>query len=301
MFRRTLYLLMGIILVFCLALITNPCNPEGLIQKVDDSGAIDWGRLVVRCTGVGSPSPEAVSAPNLPEVIKSAQSDALERLLKTLRQIPITSQTSVNQVMQADDALRDRVRELVRKFREVRVHYMSDGSVEMDVELCLSGELMDLMLPPTGGGKRIPDGLLCPLCGQPWPEGREVPPDIRLDRPQGVPPKPFTGLVIDARGLGLNPALAPKVLNEMGKTVYGVGFAKRPRSLVEGIVGYEQNLAQARERERVASNPLVVEGLKAWGAGKTDVVIANDQAALLHCMPEHLQFMEECRVIVVLD
>jgi len=300
MFGRT-HCQTGIILLFCFTLTASPCSPEGLIQEVDDSGSVDWERLIIRCTGVGAPSPEATSAPRLPIVIKSAQADALDRLLKTLRGISITSQATVGQVMDADETLQGQVRELVKNFREVGIHYMSDGSVEMNVEFPLRGKLVDLLLPPSGGGKRIPDGLLCPTCGQPWPEGREVPRDLKLVRPQGDPPEPFSGLVIDARGLGLNPALAPKVLNEADKTVYGVGFAKRLRSLVGGIVGYERDLNRARNRKRVAPNPLVLKGLRARGPGKTDVVIDSDHATMLHSMPEHLQFMEECRVIVVLD
>jgi hypothetical protein len=179
---------------------------------------------------------------------------------------------------------------------------MSDGSVEIEVELFLRGELMDLLLPVSGGGKRITDGLLCPICGQPWPQGREVPPDLRLVWETGWGPRePYTGLVIDARGLALKPALAPQVLDERGKTVYSVAFAKRSSSKEVGIVAYERGLDRARDKERVGSNPLVIEGLRTRGRNRTDVVIENDHVAMLHSLPEHLQFMERCRVIVVLE
>ncbi len=203
--------------------------------------------------------------------------------------------------MNADDAIQERVKELIQKFREVGVHYMSDGSVEIDVELSFRGALLELLLPPAGGGRRISDGLLCPLCGQPWLEGKEVPRDLKLIIPQGGPADPFSGLVIDARGLGLTPALAPKVLNEAGKTVYGVGFGKRLRSLSGGIVGYEQDMERAQNRDRVAPNALVVKGISVKGTNRTDVVIGNDYAAVLHSMPEHLLFMEHARVIIVID
>jgi hypothetical protein len=286
--------------VFWLTFTAEFCCPEGLIQEVEDSGVVDWQKLVIRCTGVGAPTPEA--DPRRPSVIQSARSDALDKLLKTLRAVSLTSEATVGEIMDHDEALSSRVRESVKKFREVGTHYMSDGSVEIEVEHFLRGELMDLLLPVSGGGKRITDGLLCPICGQPWPEGREVPPDLRLVWETGWKPREtYTGLVIDARGLGLKPALAPQVLNERGKIVYSVAFAKRPSSKEVGIIAYERGLDRARDKERVGSNPLVIVGLRARGRNRTDVVIDDDHVAMLHSMPEHLQFMERCRVIVVLE
>jgi len=300
MFRRACCLKGFVLAVFCLSFSAKLCHPDGLIQEVEDLGVIDWEKLVIRCTGVGAPTPEA--DPRLPSVIQSARAEALEKLFKTLRKVSITSEMTVGEVMDADKALSEKVRESVKKFRELGTHYMSDGSVEIEVELFLRGELMDLLLPVSGGGKRITDGLLCPICGQPWPEGREVPPDVQLVWVAGKgPPEAFTGLLVDARGLALKPALAPQVLNESGKTVYGVAFTKRPSAKEVGIIGYERDLARARNKERVGPNPLVIEGLRTRGRNKTDVVIDNDHVAVLHSMPEHLKFMEKCRVIIVIQ
>jgi hypothetical protein len=292
---------LSMIVLLLLLAAAAPCGAQGLIQKVDDSGSIHWGELAIRCTGVGVPLSESSAAHRFPVVIKSARANALEKLMKTLRGIPITSQMTVDEMMDADEGLRGQVVEAVKKFNDRGVHYMSDGSVEIEVELFLRGKLMDLLLPPSGGGKRITDGLLCPLCRQPWPEEEEVPADTRLVRAQDEDQEPYSGLIVDGRGLGLNPALAPKVLSEMGKTVYGVGFAQRSRSLEAGIVGYERDLELARDDQRAGPNPLVVKSLRAGGANKTDVVIDKDHTALLHSRPEHIQFMEECRVVIVLD
>jgi hypothetical protein len=178
---------------------------------------------------------------------------------------------------------------------------MSDGSVEIEVELSLRGGLMDLLLPPSGGGSRVPDGLLCPLCGQPWPRDTEVPKDLKLNVPGGDLVEPYTGLVIDARGLGLSPALAPQVFNESEKVVYGVAFTRRARALVAGVVAYQGDLELAEKKNRVASNPLVIQAQKTVGRNSTDIVINSEAAARLHSMPEHIKFFEDCRVIIVVE
>lgn len=291
----------SIALFCCLGLIAKPCHPEGLIQMVENAGAIDWGQALVSCTGVGTPDTLVPADYQRAFVVESARADAIEKLLETLKGIPITSQITVNHIMKDNGTLQGHVRELVKKFREIGVHYMSDGSVEMDAELPLYGELLNLLLPSSGERKRIPDGLLCPLCGQPWPAGKGVPLDLKLIRPEGDLPEPFSGLMVDARGLGLKSALAPKILNHRGKTVYGAEFAKRSLSLTMGIVGYVRDPNPVQNRERVGSNPLVIKGLRVQGPNRTDVVIDNANAATLHSMPEHLNFMERCRVIIVLD
>ncbi|KPL20000.1 MAG: hypothetical protein AMJ92_00710 [candidate division Zixibacteria bacterium SM23_81] len=291
----------GIFLFCCLGMIAKPCHPEGSIQMVENAGAIDWEQLLISCTGVGTSDTLVPAAYQRAFVVESARADAIEKLMETLKGIAITSQITVNHIMKDNGTLQGQARELVKKFREIGIHYMTDGSVEMDAELPLYGELLELLLPSSGGGKRIPDGLLCPLCGQPWPASKEVPRELKLIRPEGDLPKPFSGLLVDARGLGLKSALAPKIVNQRGKTVYGVEFAKRSQSLKEGIVGYVRDPNPTQNRERVGSNPLVIKGLRVQGPNRTDVVIDNANAATLHSMPEHLRFMEQCRVIIVLD
>jgi hypothetical protein len=175
---------------------------------------------------------------------------------------------------------------------------MTDGSVEIDVELAVRGELVDLLLPPSGNGHRVADGLLCPLCGQPWPEDVEIPGDLELTRPQENPSEPYTGLVVDARDTDLHPALAPVLVNESGKAIYGVEFARRPRALMAGLVSYEQDVNLAAKMNRVSPRSLLIRARSARG---TEVEIRDEDASLLHCFPKHMQFLSECRVILVVD
>ncbi len=298
MFRRAGYSI-AIMLSISFALAPGTCHSQGILQPVSDWGVIDWQKMVIRCTGVGLSTAESRSRQE--GVIESARADALDKLLKSLREIAVSSEVRVGQLMDKNPSLQVEAQRLLQEFRETGVHYMSDGSVEIEVEFCFGGKLEDLLLPATGAGKRVTDGLLCPLCGQPWPEDKEAPRDLRLVVPDGDIVEPFSGLVIDARGLGLTPALAPKVLNKEGKTIYGVEFADRRRALEQGLVGYESDIDRACTMDRVGSRPLVVDALKARGVNKIDVSIDDLHAAILHATQEHLQFMEQCRVILVLE
>jgi len=290
--------------MLCLtALLTSACifasATADLLQEVPGGGVIDWGRMVIRCTGTGgAEETDSLATVDKDKVLASARRDAHEKIITTLAAMVITSNETVSDLLEDDQALEQRVHSLTTNFREKGLHYMTDGSVEIDVELTIRGELVDLLLPPSGNGHRVADGLLCPLCGQPWPEDVEIPEDLELARPGESPSEPYTGLVVDARDTNLQPALAPVLVNESGKNIYGVEFARRPRALMAGLVSYEQDVNLAAKMNRVSPRALLVRARSARG---TKVVLEDEDASLLHCYPKHMQFLAECRVIIVVN
>ena len=64
--------------------------------------------------------------------------------------------------------------------------------------------------------------------------------------PNTPQPGNVTGLIIDARGLGLRPAMSPKILDQNGSTVYGPGNFTREFAVKFGVAGYSKNLEQAK-------------------------------------------------------
>jgi len=110
-----------------------------------------------------------------------------------------------------------------------------------------------------------------------------------------------SGLIIDARGLGLRPAMAPKVVDEQGNEVYGSKFVSREYAVDIGMVGYEKDVNRAAKNERVASTPMVVKGLQASGPNKTDVVIGAADVAKIQSTAVNANFLQHCKVMFVLD
>jgi hypothetical protein len=111
----------------------------------------------------------------------------------------------------------------------------------------------------------------------------------------------YTGLIVDARGLGVKPAMAPKILNEDGKEVYGSAWISRDYAVREGMVGYLKDPVQAQTNPRVTDKPLMVKALRAAGDARVDMVITNADAAMLHNASENLSMLQKCRVIILVD
>jgi hypothetical protein len=201
-----------------------------------------------------------------------------------------------------------KIQGIIRGFTIVDTRYMSDQSVEVEIEVPLNGLLADALLPQNfGGGRLISAQPLCPMCGQPWPQGKPVPPGVQLvtpgsgSQPGGTTGGAFTGLVIDAKGLGLMPAMAPKVVDENGNEVYGSRYVSRQYAVQQGMVGYDKDVNAARNNQRVTNNPLVVKAVRATGNNKADLVVANADAQRIHGAAQSQNFLDKCRVMFIVD
>jgi hypothetical protein len=108
-----------------------------------------------------------------------------------------------------------------------------------------------------------------------------------------------TGLVIDGRGLGLRPALLPRIIDPQGQEVYVGQVVTRTNAVEQGVAGYAKDVKAAANNFRVTDNPAVIKGLKASGTARTDIVIGQADAQSLRRLSAQGDFLQYCRVIIV--
>jgi hypothetical protein len=111
----------------------------------------------------------------------------------------------------------------------------------------------------------------------------------------------YTGLIVDARKLGLRPALVPKIMNEKGELVYSTQSLGQQDIVRMGLVGYAKDVNAASKNQRVTADPVVVSGLGATGEKKTDVVISNRDAQMILTTAPYTGYLKNGRVMVVYD
>ena len=108
-----------------------------------------------------------------------------------------------------------------------------------------------------------------------------------------------TGLVIDGRGLGLRPALLPRIVDPEGQEVYVGQVVTRTNAVEQGVAGYAKDVSAAANNFRVTDNPAVIRGLKASGSTSTDIMIGQADAQSLRQLSAQGDFLQYCRVIIV--
>jgi hypothetical protein len=108
-----------------------------------------------------------------------------------------------------------------------------------------------------------------------------------------------TGLVIDGRGLGLRPALLPKLVDPQGQEIYVGQVVTRTNAVDQGVAGYARDVNAAANNFRVTDNPAVIKGMRVSGAARTDIVVSQADAQTLRQLGSKGDFLQYCRVIIV--
>lgn len=279
----------GILFVFCMALIVIAGatyaqlvgSVSDVVQPVGTAGKVDWSTGVITAVGIGAPPAQPANPAQARAMAeRTAQVVAYRNLLEAVKGVRIDSTTLVENFMVTSDVIRTEVSGIIQGATIMDKKYMSDGSVEVTVGMKLTGTLADALLPKTP--PTPPTGLTGTLT-------------------PAAPGQVYTGLIVDARGLGVRPAMVPKILNEEGKEVYGSAWVNRDYAIREGMVGYLKDPIAAQTNPRVTDKPLMVKALKVSGDARVDVVITNADAAMIHGAAQNLSFLEKCRVIILVD
>ena len=118
-----------------------------------------------------------------------------------------------------------------------------------------------------------------------------------------VPEAPYTGLIVDVRGLGLQPSIAPKLLSAAGSVIHGAATVDRSLATGYGVVGYDDNIARADTSARLGgenANPFVVRATGTAGRYSGDAVLDDFDAAQVLQADEVGDFLRQGRVTFLL-
>lgn len=253
------------------------------------NGYINWSAGEIMASGSGSPVKKQSSNADDAEaaVYSNAMLNAGQNLFGILQQVRIDSWALMEDLAARDPQLLVKAREMVYAAREVEDSRRLDeaGTLTVDLQFQLYGGFAQLVLP-----REI---IHVDSITQVMP-GKNAPAET-------TDPDAYTGLVVDARNIGIQPAMAIRILDENGRDVYGPAFASREFAVQKGMSGYETDFDAATANPRIGDAPLIVKGLRTEGPGQCDIVIANADAARIRKSSDHLLFLRECRVLIVLD
>ncbi len=250
-------------------------------ESIGSTGKVDWTTGVITAVGRGPAQVSATSpSHNKAMALQVARVDAYRKLLEAVKGIQVDSITTVENLMITSDVINAKVNGSIQGASPVGdPKYLSDGSVEFTIGMKLTGALADALLP----------------------KGPVTPPIPSVGAAPATSGQIYTGLIVDARGLKIKPAMAPKILKEDGKEVYGSAYINRDLAVRQGMVGYLKDPAAAKTNPRVIDKPLIIKAVKTAGNGRVDIVISTADAAALQSAAENLNMLQKCRVIVLVD
>lgn len=264
---------------------------DAVVESLD-KGCINWSLGFVEATGIGR-IPER-DAGNAEMELKSARVRAAAHLFETIRHLRIDAGTTLGDLLESESPYRERVQKMVASAQVVDHKTLGNGAVVATLRMTFHGGFSQFLLP-----REITqmDNIrrLTPEVNPPSSHGTAV--GQRQSPPEAV----FTGLVVDAKGLGATPAMSPVVYDESGKEVFGPAFISREYAVQHGVCGYGKSISLAMAHMRVGDNPLLVKGLHTKDPGMSDIVISNTDAAKIRGASHNLSFLKKCQVLIVLD
>ena len=248
----------------------------------NEKASINWDKgseSDVEAIGIGLP-PENMGARGNVLARRAAVVDAQRNLAEMIQGVQIDSDTVMENLVISSDVVRTKVSALVRGARIIDEGMNEDGSyfVKMRVPMYgVTNSIATAVLPELRGNAEA----------EPLPEVTES--TLSEQDMKDVRSAAYTGIVINAEGMGLEPTFSPVIYDVNGRIVYGIRNLDYDKAISQGMVAYSSSLEAATHGNRAGNNPLVVNAIGVRGGknsvNKVNVVVSVEDAdrILLAC------------------
>jgi hypothetical protein len=204
----------------------------------------------------------------------------------------VDSSSLVGGIVSTNDIMMAKVESLVKSAKAVKQEYLSDGTVKVIMQMPMYGGFAQLVLP-----EEIKQIESIKTVSSENDTSETVLQESRAD----IEAETYTGIVVDARGIQFSPAMAPVIVDEKTREVYGSAFVSREFAVQQGMAGYSRDIQTAGQDSRVSGNPLMVKGLGTLENSPSTIIISNADASKIKSASEHISFLKKCRVMIVAD
>lgn len=189
---------------------------------------------------------------------RAAIVDGYRQLAETINGVQIDSETTMKDLAVESDVVRASVSALVKGALVVEKQTNDDGScrVKMTIPVYGAGSLASVAIPQAKQTAFISD----------IPKASEAFVPTKEEKTEAVG---YTGIIVDASGLGLEGTFSPVVFDINGRAIYGMLEIDRDFAISQGMVEYSSDLQAVAIKSRAGANPLVVKAVSVKGGGNS--------------------------------
>ena len=113
----------------------------------------------------------------------------------------------------------------------------------------------------------------------------------------------YTGIVVNAAAMGLQPTFSPVIYDVNGRVVYGIRNLDYDYAISKGMVAYTDKLENAIHGSRAGNNPLVVNAVNIRGGqnsvNKVNVVVSVEDGDRILLACENSNILQQAAVVFV--
>lgn len=305
--KRTLAMLYVGVVCLCPSPSFSADTSGESIKRLTPNGYFNWSTGTATAIGLGVPPKNSTSAAQAREMTRAAAwSVALANLLEVVNGIRVDAQTTVQNYVTTSAEIQTHVEGMVRQATVIEEQELPTGEFRTTVQMQIAGPLTEQVSSSAAMQVVTPTPPDPPP--QPVKKNLSSKPAVSQPKPPPRPQSSYTGLLIDARNIGAQPALTPRILAQddviYGPTIVDKKFITGPSVPKEDqnrIAWYFTDDATARKHKKVTPKPLVIKAVRATGATKTDLVIEETKAQWIQSLPEYLTLFKQAKVVIIID
>ena len=242
------------------------------VRHAEAASGLQWENGVVTAEGFGVPPAGAYGTRAGILARRAAIVDAQRNLAEYINGAQVDAETTVINFVTTSDVVKSRVSGLIK------------GAVIVEEQTAPDGSYRVVMSVPMYGTQGLSSAILpalrenTPPAPPPPVISATITAEIRAQvQTRGTG---YTGVIVDASGMGLKPSFSPVIYDTSGRAIYGVSNINYDQAIERGMVGYASSLSSAQTLPRIGGSPIVVRAVQVRGGNNStnpvNVVVSVD-------------------------
>ena len=296
-------------------------------SAIDLADGVDWTQKNINANGEGIAPPNALSRTQSDGLAaKAATADAYRKLGEIINGVHVESNTTVENLT-VQSQIKLRVEATIKGAQIISQSHLDDGACRVVMQVPLFGKsnsLAQAVFQKPATIEPFPDPVYDVEPSTDNAAQVEQNPLARVDDNsalsrvntativKGVSGEPvkksvkdyaalakgdYTGLIVDCRGLGLQPVMSPVILNTNGTKIFGHKNLDVDKIVAQGMVDYVTDPEQVA---RAGDNPLVVKAVELKDFNANPVLSLADSNRVL--IENHAtKFLKNLKVVFLFD
>jgi len=250
-------------------------NNDNEVVEVTENGNINWSTIQIAAKGYADGN-QSDFKQNI-----TAATMARANLIKILQEVQIDSETIVRDGILKGTITTEKVNGLLKHSRVSAPHTNSLGLMEVTASVYLDENNRAILIPDqtfNNTTEKIKPSVL--------PRGNN---------------KNYSGLILDASGFNVKPAMMPGLYVDDSKWDLLAGNISKEHSLKNGNCGYAGSILKAKQLvDRIGQTPLLVK-VKSVSPDGADLYITNDDATSILKAEAKSKILDQCRIVIVVN
>jgi len=269
---------------------------------------INWNSNTITAVGIGS-APASVTAGQADALARRAAIvDAYRNLAGIVYGVELENHTTVQQLAVKKDTIKTAISGAINNARITDEEQLDNGNYQVTLCMPIFGQRNSLASAlwqdkdsasnfSNQNDSANPTSTVSTVAVMPVPPVITQPPTVVATTPTVVPAGAITGIVIDCRGMGLERAMAPNILDNSGRTIYNSKNVEDSAIIKNGLASYSKSDSPSNI-DYAGANPLIVKAVSLMDFNRNPVVSKEDGDKIL-AANQNYAFLKKCAVVFI--